>query len=150
MSAILDAEEIRRRIPHRPPFLFVDSVELVEEERKAVGTKRLSPSEDFFRGHFPGHPVMPGVLILEALAQTAGVLLSSRIGERLAYFIGIEDAKFRAPVPPGAELKLHATLVRFGGRIGRFRGEAFLDGRLAAEASMTFALVDKGAQTEHA
>lgn len=140
----LDIKAIRKAIPHRYPFLLVDKVEVIEEDKKAIGTKCLTINEEFFQGHFPDHPVMPGVLIIEALAQTACVMLLSKGGfeGKLALFMGIEEAKFRAPVLPGSVLKMHIEILRLG-RAGKFRGEAFVDGKLAAEGTMTFAVVDK-------
>jgi len=141
----LDSVEIQKTIPHRYPFLLVDKVDIVEEAKKAVGTKGVTMNEEFFQGHFPGHPIMPGVLIIEALAQTACVLLFSRPGSegKLGYFLGIENAKFRQAVRPGSVLKLHVEMLRLGGKAGKFKGEAYLDENLAAEAEMTFAIVDK-------
>ncbi|OGR86360.1 MAG: 3-hydroxyacyl-[acyl-carrier-protein] dehydratase FabZ [Elusimicrobia bacterium RIFCSPHIGHO2_02_FULL_57_9] len=140
----LDSKAIRKAIPHRYPFLLVDKVEVIEEDKKAVGTKCLTINEEFFQGHFPDHPVMPGVLIIEALAQTACVMLLSKgsFEGKLALFMGIEEAKFRAPVLPGSVLKMHIEILRLG-RAGKFKGEAYVDGKLAAEGLMTFAVVDK-------
>ena len=141
----LDTVQIQKAIPHRYPFLLVDRVDVLEEDKRAVGTKCVTINEEFFQGHFPGHPIMPGVLILEALAQTACVLLMSKgaLQDKIAYFLGIDGAKFRAPVRPGAVLKLHIEVLRAGSRAGKFRGEARMDGQLAAEAEMTFAIVAK-------
>ena len=137
---------IRKAIPHRYPFLLVDKVEVLEEDKRGVGTKMVTINEPFFQGHFPEQPVMPGVLILEALAQTACAMLLSKGGyeNKLAFFMGIDGAKFRSPVLPGSVLKLHIEVLRLG-RAGKFRGEATVEGKLAAEAEMTFALVDKQA-----
>lgn len=142
----LEINAIRKAIPHRYPFLLVDKVEVLEEDKKAVGTKCVTINEPFFNGHFPDHPIMPGVLILEALAQTACVMLLSKGGfeNKIAYFMGIDEAKFRGPVFPGCVLKLHIEVLRLG-RAGKFRGEAYVDGKLTTEAEMTFALVDKAA-----
>lgn len=141
----LDSVEIQKTIPHRYPFLLVDRVDITEEQKKAVGTKSVTVNEEFFQGHFPGHPIMPGVLIIEALAQTACVLMLSRgdFQGKIAYFLGIEEAKFRQAVRPGCALKLHVEILRAGGRAGKARGEAYVDGVLCAEVNMTFALVDK-------
>lgn len=142
----IDTLGIRKAIPHRYPFLLVDKVEVLMEDKLAIGTKMVTINEEFFQGHFPVQPVMPGVLILEALAQAACVMLLSKGGfeNKLAMFMGIDEAKFRAPVLPGNVLKLHVEVLRLG-RAGKFRGEARIDGKLAAEAVMTFALVDKAA-----
>ncbi|MBI4676750.1 MAG: 3-hydroxyacyl-ACP dehydratase FabZ [Elusimicrobia bacterium] len=141
----LDISAIRKAIPHRYPFLLVDKVEILEEDKKAVGTKCVTVNEPFFAGHFPEHPIMPGVLVVEAMAQTAAAMLLSKDSpahkNKLAYFMGINEAKFRAPVLPGTVLKLHVEVLRLG-RVGKFRGEAFVEGKLVAEAEMTFALVE--------
>jgi len=143
----IDIAGIRKAIPHRYPFLLVDKVDIIEEDKKAIGTKMVTINEPFFNGHFPDYPVMPGVLIVEALAQTACVLLLSKGAQegKLGMFMGINEAKFRAPVTPGQVLKLHVEMLRTG-RVGKFRGEAYVDGKLAAEGEMTFAVVDKQAQ----
>jgi beta-hydroxyacyl-ACP dehydratase FabZ len=140
----LDIKAIRKAIPHRYPFLLVDRVEVLAGGKRVVGTKCVTADEPFFVGHFPEHPVMPGVLILESMAQTAAAMVLSRpnFSGKLAYFMGIDGAKFRQPVFPGSVLKLHLEELRVG-RIGKFRGEAFVDGKLAAEAELTFAVVDQ-------
>lgn len=143
---VLDTMAIMKAIPHRYPFLLVDRVEILEEDKRAVGTKCVTVNEPFFPGHFPDRPVMPGVLIVEALAQTAAAMLLSKdspaFKDKLALFMGIDEARFRAPVLPGMVLKLHISVLRLG-KVGKFRGEAFVDGKLAAEAVMMFAMVDK-------
>ena len=140
----IDINAIKKCIPHRFPFLLVDKVDVIEEDKKAIGTKCVTVNEPFFPGHFPDYPVMPGVLIVEALAQTACILLLSKGGQegKLGMFMGINEAKFRQPVLPGMVLKLHVEMLR-SGRVGKFRGEAYVDGKLAAEGEMTFAVVDK-------
>ncbi|MCX5797294.1 MAG: 3-hydroxyacyl-ACP dehydratase FabZ [Elusimicrobia bacterium] len=142
----MDIKAIRKAIPHRYPFLLVDKVELLEGGKLVIGTKCVSGNEPFFAGHFPEHPVMPGVLIMEAMAQTAAAMVLSRpdFAGRLAYFMGIDEAKFRLPVFPGSVLRMHLEAQRMG-RIGKFRGDAYVDGKLAAEATLTFAVVDKEA-----
>jgi 3-hydroxyacyl-[acyl-carrier-protein] dehydratase len=142
----MDIQAIRKAIPHRYPFLLVDRVEVLEGGKLVVGTKCVTADEPFFAGHFPDHPVMPGVLILESMAQTAAAMVLSRpdFAGKLAYFMGIDEAKFRQPVFPGSVLRLHLQAQRVG-RIGKFRGDAYVDGKLAAEATLTFAVVDKEA-----
>jgi len=141
----MSQEDVLKAIPHRPPFLFVDSVDVVEEGVSCVGTKHLSPEESFFKGHFPGKPVMPGVLMVEALAQTCAALaMTSNIYKgKIAYFIVIDNVKFRQSAFPGQTLKLAVRILRSGGKVGKARGEAFCEGKLAAEADMTFAFSDK-------
>jgi 3-hydroxyacyl-[acyl-carrier-protein] dehydratase len=142
----LDIMAIRKAIPHRYPFLLIDRVDILQEDKFAVGTKMVTADEPFFAGHFPDQPVMPGVLIVESMAQAACVMLLSKGGfeGKLAMFMGIDEAKFRAPVLPGMVLKHHIEILRLG-RAGKFRGEAYVDGKRAAEGVMTFALVDKRA-----
>jgi 3-hydroxyacyl-[acyl-carrier-protein] dehydratase len=139
----LDALGVRAAIPHRYPFQLVDKLDVLIDDKAAIGTKMVTINEEFFQGHFPAKPVMPGVLILEAMAQAACAMLLSKGGYegKLAFFMGIDEAKFRTPVLPGSVLKMHVEVLRLG-RAGKFRGEAFVDGKLAAEAVMTFALVD--------
>jgi len=141
---VMEKADILAAIPHRPPFLFVDRVEIIEERVSAVGVKFVSPDEPFFAGHFPGQPIMPGVLILEAMAQTCAALAMSQpdFAGRSAVFIGIDRAKFRSPVLPGQTLKFAVRLNKLA-RAGRASGEAFADGKPAAEAAMTFVCADK-------
>jgi beta-hydroxyacyl-ACP dehydratase FabZ len=140
----LDITGVKKAIPHRYPFLLIDKIDVIEEDKYCIGTKMVTANEHYFEGHFPGQPVMPGVLIVESMAQTACAMLLSKGGldNKIAFFMGIDEAKFRAPVTPGCVLKHHIEILRLG-RAGKFRGEAFVDGKLAAEATMTFALVDK-------
>jgi 3-hydroxyacyl-[acyl-carrier-protein] dehydratase len=142
----LDIMGVKKAIPHRYPFLLVDKIEVIQEDKYCIGTKMVTANEHFFEGHFPGQPVMPGVLIIESMAQTACAMLLSKGGfeNKIAFFMGIDEAKFRAPVLPGCVLKHNIEILRLG-RAGKFRGEAYVDGKLAAEATMTFALVDKAA-----
>ncbi|MEK7388687.1 MAG: 3-hydroxyacyl-ACP dehydratase FabZ [Elusimicrobiota bacterium] len=140
----LDITGVKKAIPHRYPFLLVDRIEVIEEDKYCVGIKMVSTNEHFFEGHFPGQPVMPGVLIIESMAQTACAMLLSKGGyeNKIAFFMGIDEAKFRAPVLPGSVLKHHIEILRLG-RAGKFKGESYVDGKMVAEATMTFALVDK-------
>lgn len=141
----LDIEAIQKAIPHRYPFLLIDRVEVIEESKKAVGIKCVTMNEWYFQGHFPGRPIMPGVLIIEALAQTACALFLSRpeYANKLAFFMGINETKFRRPVVPGDVLELHINVLKAGGRAGKVQGSAKVKGELAAESEFTFALVDK-------
>jgi len=134
--------EILRIIPHRYPFLLVDKVEIVEEDKFCVGTKCVTVNEPCFQGHFPGKPIMPGVLILEAMAQTAAAMLLSRpeLKGRLAYFAGISNAKFRRLVVPGDVLKLHIEIANFRSKVCKVNGRAFVGDEQAAEAELLFAL----------
>jgi beta-hydroxyacyl-ACP dehydratase FabZ len=145
MSA-LAIREIMERIPHRYPFLLVDRViELVPQQR-IVAIKNVTINEPFFRGHFPGAPVMPGVLILEALAQAGAVLLLSDIPDRaskLVYFTGINEARFRRPVVPGDQIRLTMEVLKLRSKTCKMRGKAEVDGELAAEAEIMSALVER-------
>ena len=141
----LDINEIQKAIPHRYPFLLVDRIDVIEEAKYAIGYKCVSMNEWYFQGHFPGRPIMPGVLIIEALAQTACAILLSKpeFSNKIAFFMGISDTKFRRPVVPGDLLKLHIEILKLGGKAGKVKGEAKVQGELAAECEFTFALVEK-------
>ncbi|MDE2887876.1 MAG: 3-hydroxyacyl-ACP dehydratase FabZ [Gemmatimonadota bacterium] len=137
---MLDVEAIQKILPHRYPFLLVDRVLELEPERRVVGLKNISANEPFFAGHFPGRPVMPGVLIVEALAQTAAVLMGDESG-MIPMFMGIDKARFRSPVTPGDQLRLEAEVLRRRRNICRVAGRAFVGDTLVAEAEMMAALV---------
>lgn len=140
-----DLALIQRCIPHRYPFLLVDKVRDIHPGKSAIGIKNVTFNEPHFQGHFPGTPIMPGVTIIEALAQTSAVLVSltmDLVDKRpLVYFMNIDNGKFRRKVVPGDVLELHVTVKRGGGRIWKFQGQAMVDGELAAEAEFT-AMID--------
>ncbi len=140
---MLEAEEIQAILPHRYPFLLVDRI-LELREDGAVGLKNVTMNEPFFPGHFPGRPLMPGVLIVEALAQVGAVALLSRPENRgkLALFAGLDRVRFKRPVRPGDTLRLEVTLERMRGPIGRGRGTATVEGQVAAQGEFLFALVE--------
>src|ERR1051325_636511 len=158
METVLDITQIQAILPHRYPFLLVDRIIEIEEGKRVVGVKNVTLNEPFFQGHFPGAPVMPGVLIIEAMAQTAGVLMLGNIPDRetkLVFFTGIEGAKFRKPVVPGDQLRMELTVLRSRPRYIKLRGEAYVDGALVAEAQISSSLVDRstierGGEVNHA
>jgi len=140
----LDISMIQKILPHRYPFLMVDRIIELERDKRAVGIKNVSINENFFAGHFPGRPIMPGVLIIEAMAQTAGVLLLSKeenLG-KLAYFLGINNVKFRKPVIPGDQLVLEIEVIKLKKKTGQARGIGKVRDKVVCEADLTFSLVD--------
>jgi 3-hydroxyacyl-[acyl-carrier-protein] dehydratase len=142
----LDAVMVRRCLPHRYPFLMIDRVEQLERDKRAVGVRCISSNDPFFQGHFPNHPVLPGVLIIEAMAQTAGVLVVRTLNlidsGKLVYFMSIEEARFRRPILPGAVLHLDVKKERNRGAVWRFKGHAYSEQQLMAEAVFTAMIVD--------
>ena len=138
----LSAQEIQAIIPHRWPFLLVDKILEIEPGRRAVGLKQVSAGEIYFQGHFPGQPIMPAVLIVEALAQVGSVALLSSPEHKgkIGLFVGIDGFRFRRPVVPGDSLRLEVTLTRIRGSVGKGTGRAEVDGQVAAEGELMFAL----------
>jgi len=144
MQEALDINAIMKILPHRQPFLFVDRVTHLEEGKRAVGFKNVTMNDDFFRGHFPGRPIMPGVLILEAMAQVGGVMMlaSEENRGKLAFFMAIDNAKFRKTVVPGDQLVFEVEAGKMRSKIGTVHGKALVDGKIVAEADLMFALVE--------
>lgn len=142
-----DTARIMELIPHRPPMLLIERVEEVVAGESATGIKTVGPDDMFLQGHFPGHPVMPGVMIVEAMAQSAAVLAIHSMGAeaegKIVYFMTISNAKFRRPVTPGDVLRLEVTVERARKTVWRFSGRATVDGELAAEATFS-AMVARG------
>lgn len=144
-QTVLDFEAIKKAIPHRAPFLLIDRVTITEPDKSAVGIKCVSGNEPFFQGHFPDRAIMPGVLIVEAMAQVACALFLSKpeSKDKLAFFMGMEEIKFRKPVVPGDRLELKVNILNMRSRFGKAKGEAYVEGVLVTEASFSFAIVDK-------
>jgi 3-hydroxyacyl-[acyl-carrier-protein] dehydratase len=142
----IDVLEVMELIPHRPPFLMIDKVENIVRHESATGVKNITINEPFFAGHFPTRPVMPGVLIIEAMAQTAGVLVIETLGEgergKLVYFMTIDSARFRKPVVPGDQLSLEVQVQRHRGPVWKFFSEAKVDGQVVAEATYSAMIMD--------
>jgi 3-hydroxyacyl-[acyl-carrier-protein] dehydratase len=142
----LDVRRVMAALPHRYPMLLVDRVEKIIPDQSITAIKAVSMNEGFFQGHFPGRPIMPGVLIVEALAQAAGILAVESLGlansGKLVYFMAIEGAKFRTPVEPGCLLQLDVDFVQKRASVCKFAGRASVDGKLAAEANFTAMIAD--------
>ena len=146
MAGSLDIRAVLAALPHRYPMLLVDRVEEIVPDQSIRAIKAVTINEPFFQGHFPGRPIMPGVLIIEALAQAAGVLAIESLGlagsGKLVYFMAIDGAKFRTPVEPGCLLTLEAEYIQKRASVCKFAGRALLDGKLAAEANFTAMIAD--------
>ena len=140
-ASVMDAKEIKKYIPHRPPFLFVDRVLYFDVEKGVITAEReLCKEEFFFQGHFPEKPIMPGVLIVEALAQVGAIYITKKGVQGLKVLIGVQDFKFRKPVYPGDTMKMMVEEVHISALAGRCRGEVFVEGRKCAEGVMTFSI----------
>jgi len=142
----LTIQEIMDFLPHRYPFLLIDRVLEFEPTKRLVAIKNVTVNEPFFQGHFPGYPIMPGVLVVEAMAQAGALIMLAEIADRekkLAVFTGIEKAKFRRPITPGDQIRLEVTVLAFRSRAGRIEGKAYIDGKLACEATLTCAVVTR-------
>lgn len=145
-TKVYHIEEIMQMLPHRYPFLLVDRLEVEVPGEKGVGTKNITMNEEFFQGHFPGNPVMPGVLQVEAMAQTAGAIVISAIenfaeNKKSVLFMSIDGVKFRKPVKPGDQLKMHVEKIRERRNIYVFKGQSLVDGQVVSEAEFTAMIV---------
>ncbi len=144
-----DIQEIMDLLPHRYPFLLIDRVIEFERAKRLVAIKNVTVNEPCFQGHFPDHPIMPGVLVVEAMAQAGAILMMSEIPDRhskLVVFTGIERAKFRRPVTPGDQIRFEIEALAMRSRAGRMEGKAFVDGKLACEATLTCQIVPRNPQ----
>lgn len=141
-----DIQEILGFLPHRYPFLLIDRVVEFEPAKRLVAIKNVTINEPYFQGHFPGYPIMPGVLVVEAMAQAGGILMLAELPDRdkkLVFFTGIERAKFRRPVTPGDQLRIEVDVLSFRTRAGRIEGKALVDGKLVCEATLTCQVVPR-------
>jgi UDP-3-O-[3-hydroxymyristoyl] N-acetylglucosamine deacetylase/3-hydroxyacyl-[acyl-carrier-protein] dehydratase len=145
-SAVYSVEDILQVLPHRYPFLLVDRILELEEGKRIVGLKNVTINEPFFQGHFPGHPIMPGVLIIEAMAQVGGMLLMRTIedpGSKVVYFLSLDNVKFRRPVKPGDQLHLELEVLQKRGTMCKMKGTAYVDGQVVTEAEMAAMVRDR-------
>ena len=143
---MLGIEEIMKALPHRYPFLLVDRILEVEPGKRIVGLKNVTINEPFFQGHFPGHPIMPGVLIIEAMAQVGGMLLMGQLADhesKVVYFMSLDNVKFRRPVKPGDQIRFELDMTQIRGMVCKMRGLAKVDGDVVCEADMAAMVRDK-------
>ena len=142
---MIDIGRIQDVLPHRYPFLLVDRIIEIEGKTRIVGIKNVTINEPFFQGHFPGHPIMPGVLIIEAMAQVGGMLVlgTEDIADKVVYFMSLDNVKFRRPVLPGDQLRCEVEMVQFRGKTCKMKGVAFVEGQVVAEAEMMARVVDR-------
>jgi beta-hydroxyacyl-ACP dehydratase FabZ len=143
---VLGIEEIMKILPHRYPFLLVDRIVEMEAMKRVVAIKNVTINEPFFQGHFPGHPIMPGVLIVEAMAQAGGVLLMGTVDDpesKVVYFMSIDNIKFRKPVKPGDQLRFEVDIIQLRGKVCRIAGVAKVDGQVVCEAEMAAMVRDR-------
>jgi 3-hydroxyacyl-[acyl-carrier-protein] dehydratase len=144
-------QEIMDFLPHRYPFLLIDRVLEFEPQKRLVAIKNVTMNEPFFQGHFPGYPIMPGVLVVEAMAQAGALIMLNEIEDRqkkLAVFTGIEKAKFRRPITPGDQVRIEVNVLAFRSRAGRIEGKATVEGKMACEATLTCAVVTRERETK--
>jgi UDP-3-O-[3-hydroxymyristoyl] N-acetylglucosamine deacetylase/3-hydroxyacyl-[acyl-carrier-protein] dehydratase len=147
-APVMDIAKIMDYLPHRYPFLLVDRIIEVEGQKRIVGIKNVTINEPFFQGHFPGHPIMPGVLIIEAMAQVGGMLLMSHfegqnVDDKVVYFMSLDNVKFRRPVVPGDQIRFELEMLQFRGKTCRMKGAGYVDGQVVAEAEMMAMVADK-------
>ena len=150
-STIMNIGQIMEYLPHRYPFLLIDRVVELERSKRIVAIKNVTINEPFFNGHFPGYPIMPGVLVVEAMAQAGCILLLAEVEDRekkLVLFSGIDGAKFRRPITPGDQVRIEVDVLSFRSRGGRMQGKAYVDGKLACEATLTCAIVPRQAPSQ--
>ncbi len=143
---MLGIDDIMKLLPHRYPFLLVDRIVEIVERKRIVGLKNVTINEPFFQGHFPGHPIMPGVLIIEAMAQVGGVMLLSTMAEttaKVVYFMSLDNVKFRKPVRPGDQLRFELDMTHIRGSVCKMHGIALVDGEIVAEADMAAMVRDR-------
>ena len=146
MAGMMTIEEIMKVLPHRYPFLLIDRILEIEGRQRIVGMKNVTINEPFFQGHFPGHPIMPGVLIIEAMAQVGGMLLMGGLEEaeqKVVYFMSLDNVRFRKPVKPGDQLRFELDVIQIRGAVCKMRGVAKVDGELVAEAEMAAMVRDR-------